>query len=754
MPESPSRFAVFFAELRRRRVFRVTAVYAGVAFVIFQIIDSTFVLFGIPDWVGRFLVIALVLGLPLVIALGWVFDITEKGVVRTAAKGPKEAKVPRRLLISNRVLIIVVIVAVGVAAWSWWSRPGREAAVAAETGLGRRSIAVLPLDNIGGDPEQEYFVEGMHDALISALSNINAVTVISRRSTLQYKDSEKTMPTIASELGVDAMVEGSALLLGERVRITTQLIDNQDRHLWSNTYERNLEDVFALYNDVTLAIAQEIQAKLTTEEETRLASAPKVNPDAYESYLRGKYLWGKRQNQQDIVIARSLLEMAIELDNNLLSAKLQLGQSYRETGDYSDAMKIFHECLEESRAIGDRISEAMSLSSIGDIHLSSGHYEEALVYYEQSLELARNLGAKLTEQSILRNMGSAYYSKDEIEPALMYYKESLEIALELENRRAEGETLYDLGSVYLETGDYDGAMDSYSKSLRIFYELGDKSQESYYRRAEGETLHNLGSAYVETGDYDRAMDSYSQSIRIFHELGEKSQESYSGIGIGIVYARMGNYDAALARLTESLEMAREISDKRSEIYSLINIGAIHIQLGQDDKALEYYQEALEIAQSIGDTYLEGISWTKLGELMARRGEYAQSSQYFNSGCNIWRDLDDLSHHVWTLSWWALSEIRAGNIEEGSRKAGQVETMLAEILPYEEYVITVDWNLSQTYVELGDTAKAKIYVQKAYTEVMSRAERFTDQKDRNAFLNNIIENRNVISAYQRFDELGG
>jgi len=700
MSDHPSRFATFLAELKRRRVFQVTAVYAGVAFVIFQIIDSTFVLFGIPDWVGRFLVIALVLGLPIVIALTWVFDITEKGVVRTAAKGPEEAKVPRRLLISNRVLIMVVIVAVGVAAWSWLREPS-------PGGAPISSIAVLPLDNIGGDPAQEYFVEGMHEALISALSNIGAVTVISRRSTLQYKDSEKTMPTIASELGVDALLEGSAQQVGERVRITTQLIDSKDRHLWNKTYERKLEDVFALYNDVTRAIAQEIQAKLTTEEETRLASAPKVNPDAYESYLKGKYLWEKRQDQQDIVIARGLLEKAIELDNNLLSAKLKLGQSYRETGDYSDAMKIFHECLEESRAIGDRISEAMSLSSIGDIHLSNGHYDEALVYYEQSLELARNLGDQLTEQSILRNMGSAYYHKDEIEPTLKYYKESLEIALELENRRAEGETLHNLGSVYLETGDYDGAMDSYSRSLRIF-----------------------------------------------HELEEKSQESYSVMGIGIIYARKGNYNAALARLLESLEMAREISDKRSEIYSLINIGAIHIQLGQDDKALEYYQQALEITQSIGNTYLEGISWTKLGELMVRKGKYAQSFQYFNSGCIIWRYLDYPSHHVWTLSWWALSELRAGNIEEGSRKAGQVETMLAEIQPYEEYVITVDWNLSQTYVELGDTAKAKIYMQKAYTEVMSRAERFTDQKDRNAFLTNIIENRDVISAYQRFGELGG
>ncbi|GAF74687.1 unnamed protein product, partial [marine sediment metagenome] len=255
MNDAPSRLSAFIAELRHRRVFRVAIVYAGVAFIIFQVADFAFPALHVPNWFSSAVVVLLLLGFFIAVGLAWAFDLTAEGLVRAKVKRePTAAKAPHHVVIGNKTLAVIALLAIIAAAWSWWGRPGPEAA------LGKKSIAVLPLDDLMGDPEQVYFVEGMHEALISALSNIGAVTVISRRSTLQYKDSEKTMPTIASELGVDALLEGSAQLVGERVRITTQLIDSQDRHLWNKTYERELEDVFALYNDVTRAIAQEIQA--------------------------------------------------------------------------------------------------------------------------------------------------------------------------------------------------------------------------------------------------------------------------------------------------------------------------------------------------------------------------------------------------------------------------------------------------------------------------------------------------------------
>jgi len=363
MSDHPSRLAAFITELKRRRVFRVAVVYAGIAFIIVQIMDGTFEPMGIPDWVSRLIIILLALGFPIAIGMAWAFDITEEGLVRAKPKRePTAAKAPRHPLVGNKALAVIAAVAVAVAVWSWLGRPSTAGTIT--------SLAVLPFDNLSGDPEQVYFVEGMHEALISELSNIGAVTVISRRSTLQYKDSEKTMPTIASELGVDAMVEGSAQLVGERVRITTQLIDSKDRHLWSNTYERDLEDVFALYNDVTRAIAQEIQAKLTPQEETRLASAPQVNPEAYELYLKG---WHFRnlQTSESMPKAVEYLEQAVALDSTFALAWAALGHSY--------LMMTWHSGWNSDYALNrmkQALDKALELDpNLPDAHAGLGYYQ-------------------------------------------------------------------------------------------------------------------------------------------------------------------------------------------------------------------------------------------------------------------------------------------------------------------------------------------------------------------------------------------
>ena len=205
MSDPSSRLAAFLAELKHRRVFRVAVVYAGVAFIIIQIIDGAFDYLRIPEWIGTTIIVLLALGFFIAVGMAWAFDLTAEGLVRAKPKRePTAAKAQHHIVIGNKSLAAIAVLAVIAAAWSWLREP-------APGGGPINSIAVLPLDNLGGDPENIYFVEGMHEALISELSKIGAITVISRRSTLQYKDSEKTMPTIASELGVDALVEELAL---------------------------------------------------------------------------------------------------------------------------------------------------------------------------------------------------------------------------------------------------------------------------------------------------------------------------------------------------------------------------------------------------------------------------------------------------------------------------------------------------------------------------------------------------------------
>jgi TolB-like protein/DNA-binding winged helix-turn-helix (wHTH) protein/Flp pilus assembly protein TadD len=190
------------------------------------------------------------------------------------------------------------------------------------------SIAVLPLENLSGDPDQEYFADGMTDALITNLGKISALRVISRRTAMHYKGTKKTLPDIARELNVDAVVEGAVLRSGDRVRITAQLIEARaDKHLWAEGYERDLRDVLALQSEVARAIANEIKIKLSPDEETRLTNARPVNPEAYKAYLKGLY-YQQKYTEEAMRLGRKYFEEAIQRDPNYALAYLGLSGSY------------------------------------------------------------------------------------------------------------------------------------------------------------------------------------------------------------------------------------------------------------------------------------------------------------------------------------------------------------------------------------------------------------------------------------------
>ncbi len=204
----------FIKELRRRKVFRVSGVYAGVTFILLQLVNIIFPLLMLPTWTQTFVLTLLVIGFPIAVGLAWAFDITDDGIVRT--KGKAETSTTTRPFISNTALGIVVSLAILVAAWSWFLGDDKSPEI--------RSIAVLPLVNLMNDPDQDYFVDGMHEALTAELSKISALRVIGRTSTMSYKTNPKPIPEIAAELDVDAVVEGSVLLVGGEVRITAQLV--------------------------------------------------------------------------------------------------------------------------------------------------------------------------------------------------------------------------------------------------------------------------------------------------------------------------------------------------------------------------------------------------------------------------------------------------------------------------------------------------------------------------------------------------
>jgi len=240
-------------------------------------------------------------------------------VVTAAPARPRRRRWPVVVAAAGALALAVV----GVAAWRLL-RTARDAPIA--------SLAVLPLRNFTGDPGQEFFADGMTDALIAGLAQIKALKVISRTSVMQYKEARKPLPQIAKELGVEGIVEGSVTRSGGRVRITAQLIDaRQDRHLWASNYEREMMDVLALQSEVVRAIAREIRAQVTPQERERLTTARSVGPEAYEAYLKGRFFWNKATAP---AVEKSIdyFRQAIEKDPRNAAAYVGLVEAYSILG--------------------------------------------------------------------------------------------------------------------------------------------------------------------------------------------------------------------------------------------------------------------------------------------------------------------------------------------------------------------------------------------------------------------------------------
>ena len=316
------------AELKRRNVFRVGVAYAIVAWLLIEVASVIMPALHLPDWALTLLVVFVVAGFPLALILAWAFELTPEGIKRDADVDRAESitsKTGRKLDFAIIGLLAIAVVYFAVDKFALQTEPEESPGGAPPT---IRSLAVLPLENLSGQKEQEYFTVGMTEAVISQLAKIASLSVVSRTSVMQYTGVRMPMGEIASKLGVDAVVEGSVLRAGDVVRITVQLIDaRNDRHLWAESYERNLRDVLALQGEVARAIAREIQLVLSPADRERLAIARPVNPEAYEAFLKGSYFQNK-QGALNHARAVEFLERAVALDPEYAPAWAALANGY------------------------------------------------------------------------------------------------------------------------------------------------------------------------------------------------------------------------------------------------------------------------------------------------------------------------------------------------------------------------------------------------------------------------------------------
>lgn len=324
----------FLAELKQRKVYRVAMVYAGVAWLLLQLADVVFPPLGLPDWSITLVLVIAAIGFPVAIILAWVFDLTSEGVTRTHTAVPAQSHPLSLSRVIEFCLIGILVFAVGYLYLERLAVQGGNVEV--ERVISPRSVAVLPFANLSGDESNEAFTNGIHDDLVSHVSRIGSIRTISRTSVLQYRETRKTIPEIARDLGVEAVLEGGVQRAGNRVRINAQLIDaGTDETLWADSFDRELtaHNIFSIQSEIAMAIANALRVTLTADEQQRLLSVPTTNIAALETYFIGKRMLEDR-TKESLLAAVEYFEKVIELDPKFALAHSGLADAYMLLPEY------------------------------------------------------------------------------------------------------------------------------------------------------------------------------------------------------------------------------------------------------------------------------------------------------------------------------------------------------------------------------------------------------------------------------------
>lgn len=423
------------------------------------------------------------------------------------------------------------------------------------------SIAVLPLENLSHDPEQEYFAEGMTDALITDLAKIHALRVISRNSIMQYKGNRKPLPQTARELNVDGIVEGTVMRSGDRVRITAQLIEaSRDRHLWAETYEGDLRDIFGLQDQVAKAIAQEIRGKLTPQEQIRLTNARRVVPQAEDAYLTGRYYWSRRTTEA-MRKSCDYFQAAIDSDRRFAAAYAGLADCYNVLGyyDYRSPAETFalgKAAAQKALEIDDSLAEAHA-SLAYSMHYYDFDWSGAEQQYKRAIELNPNYATAHHWYSLyLSEAGRLEEAKVEIRRALeldplspiisntigcIYfrnreYDQGIQQLLRLLDADPNFVVAHDmLGQVYTQKRMYDAAITEFQKATTL--DPGDTYK----------LLLEIGQAHALAGRKADAMKLLKEAKAI------SKQKYVPPYLIAQLYACIGEKDLAFEWLNRALE---------------------------------------------------------------------------------------------------------------------------------------------------------------------------------------------------------
>jgi TolB-like protein len=401
----------FFAELKRRNVYKVAVAYAIVAWLIIQAASILLPTFDAPSWVMKVIVMAVVLGFPIALILAWAFELTPEGIKPTEDTdlsgsrsaqpipgGRTDSTVARPSYSKNRTWIYVTLIGAALSAGLFFigRHTARNSSSASSAGLPEKSIAVLPFENQNREPEIDYLCDGIPESIINSLSELPKLKVMSRNSVFHYKGKPTDAPTVGKELKVQTLLTGRVRQRGDGLTIGVELINAQDnRQVWGQQYNRKLADVFAVQEEIAKEVSAKLRLKLTGAEEEHLAKRPTENLKAFQYYMQGRAAAQRRTNA-DLLASVTYYEKALQEDGKYALAYAGLSDAYANLGYYGSISPVegrrkAEEAARKALVLDDKLAEAYAALGLVHIAFAPSNFAVGDKELRHAIELSPNL---------------------------------------------------------------------------------------------------------------------------------------------------------------------------------------------------------------------------------------------------------------------------------------------------------------------------------------------------------------------------
>jgi TolB-like protein/Tfp pilus assembly protein PilF len=616
--------AGFFKEIKRRKVYRVAAGYVVVAGGLIQLASAVFPAWELPNWALRLVILLLLIGFPISLILAWALEVTPEGI-RTTQPLPSGQRRRRN---------IVALVAIGVvvsAAAGFFLLP-RASAHRID-----KSIAVLPFENFSDDKENAYFADGIQDDILTNLSKIGDLKVISRTSVMPYRGKEKNVREIAQALGVSSILEGSVRKSGNRVRVNVQLIDAlNDEHIWSDVYDRDLTDVFAIQTDLAKKIAEELQAKLSPSEKEQMTRKPTENGEAYLAFVQAHNFHREVEDLPKLKQAEQLYDRALQLDPNFALA----AASYSRLESW-----IYHtydptaERRDKSRALANRALQLQP--DLPEVHLALGFsiyyverdYDRALAELALAQKgLPNEAEVYLAIGAIQRRQGKWDESDANLEKAVSlspnetWPMQNLALNYQMERRFDDGNKLIDRA---LKLAPHSFSLWEIKAQLEISekgtFEIAERGLKALQNRemTDADRIHVI-RAVAQTRLLQRR---YKEALDLINSIKDESLAndteglmSKDGV-IGIAKKATGDGAGAREAFLKAKELAQKWRDEApNEAKRHLPLSEALAWLGEKDAAIAEATRATELIPESKDAFDGPVCTQTLAEVYTIVGE--------------------------------------------------------------------------------------------------------------------------------------